>query len=79
MFASFKSTGDKGFRWLDTAHQLDHDGNVIVFNDLINIGHKVIVMTSSLQAFLFRIIANQDLGNLNLILSSLADLLMVFF
>ena len=48
MLTRFKSTGDKGLSWLDTAHQFNHDGNVLVFNDLIDIGHKVVVMTSSL-------------------------------
>ena len=79
MLTSFKSTGDKGLRWLNPAHQFNYDGNLFVFNNLIDIGHKVVVMASRLQALLFRIIANQDLGNLNVILSSLANLFMVFF
>ena len=79
MLTRFKSTGDKGFRWLDTAHQFHNDGNVLVFNDLIDIGHKVVVVTRRLQTFLLRIITNQDLGNLNLILSCLGDFFMVFF
>ena len=79
MFARFQRTGDKGLSWLDTTHQFDHDGNVLVFNDLIDIGHKVVVMTSSLQFFLFSIISNQDLSDLDFILSCLGDFFMVFF
>ena len=79
MLTSFKRTGDKGLSWLDTTHQFDHDGNVFVFNDLIDIGHKVVVVTSSLQFFLFRIISNQDLSDLDFILSCLGDFFMVFF
>ena len=48
MLTRFKSTGDKGLSWLDTAHQFHNDANVFVFNDLIDIGHKVVVVTSSL-------------------------------
>ena len=79
MLACFQRTGDKGLSWLDTTHQFDHDGNVLVFNDLIDIGHKVVVVTSSLQFFLLSIISNQDLGDLDFILSCLGDFFMVFF
>ena len=79
MLTCFKSTGDKGLRWLNPAHQFNHDGNLFVFNDLIDIGHKVVVMASRLQAFLFSIISNQDLSDLDFILSCLGDFFMVFF
>ena len=79
MLTCFQCTGDKGLRWLDTTHQFNHDGNLFIFNNLIDIGHKVVVMTCRLQALLFRIVANQDLSDLNFILSSLTYLFMIFF
>ena len=79
MLTCFKSMGDKGLRWLNPAHQFNHDGNLFVFNDLIDIGHKVVVVTRRLQAFHLRIISNQDLSDLDFILSCLGDFFMVFF
>ena len=79
MLACFKGTGDKGLSRFDPAHQFHHDSNLFICDDLIDIGHKVVVMTCSLQFFFLRIIANQDLGNLNVIMSSLGDFFAIFF
>ena len=75
----FKRTGDKSLSRFDPTHQFHYDGNLFVFDDLIDISHKVVVMTCSLQFFLLRIITNQDLGNLNVIMSSLGDFFAIFF
>ena len=75
----FKCTGDESLSRFDPAHQFHHDSNLFIFDDLIDIGHKFVFMTCSLQFFLLRIITNQDLGNLNVIMSSLGDFFAIFF